>query len=335
VIKEAIQKLVDRKDLSEEEALTTLSEIMAGEATPAQIGSFITALRMKGETIAEIVGCVKAMRAKATKITAAEPVLDTCGTGGDKKGTINISTAAAFVAAGAGVLVAKHGNRAATSGSGSADVLMALGVNVEMTPEKIEAALKEVGMTFMFAVLMHGAMKHAIGVRREIGIRTVFNILGPMTNPAGAHYQLIGVNDPTLTEVMAQVLKELGSKRVWAVHGLEGLDEISLSGKTKVTEVFDGKMRTFEIQPGDAGITPAPLSELLGGDPAHNAKILEATLRGEPGPRRDVVLLNAGAAIHVAGKARDLKEGVELARRSIDSGAALGKLEALKKFSKQ
>ncbi len=334
MIKEAIQKLIEKKDLTEAEALAALGEIMDGQATPAQIGSFITALRMKGETIPEIIGCVKAMRAKATHIQSDGAVLDTCGTGGDRKGTFNISTAAAFVAAGAGIRVAKHGNRAVSSGCGSADVLAALGVNLEMPPDKVEQALREIGIAFLFAPMLHSAMKHAIGPRREIGIRTVFNVLGPMTNPAEARYQLIGVYDPSLTEVIASVLGELGSERAWVVHGEELLDEISISGRTRVSELRDGKVKTFTIEPKDAGLKPVPLSLLLGGDATRNAQILEMVLRGEKGPHRQAVLINAGAAIYVT-LPGTFQDGVEMARKSIDSGAAMAKLEALRKFAKK
>jgi len=330
MIKEAIAKVVERKNLTEEEMVSVMREIMEGEATPSQIASFITALRMKGETVDEITGAARVMREKALKVkTKASVVVDTCGTGGDEAFTFNISTAAAFVAAGAGLTVAKHGNRSVSSKSGSADVLKALGMNIEAEVEMVEACLDTIGIGFLFAPMMHGAMKHAIGPRREIGIRTIFNILGPLTNPAGAQYQVLGVYRSELTEVLAEVLKNLGSIRAFVVSGNDGLDEITLTSETKVSELKDGEVRTYSIKPEDFGMSRCKLFELQGGDPDDNAGIIREILKGGKGPKRDIVVLNAAAAITASGMAKDIKEGVRLAEESIDSGKALEKLERL------
>jgi anthranilate phosphoribosyltransferase len=334
MIKEAITKLVDKQDLTRDEAVTVMNEIMSGEATEAQIAAFITALRIKGETVEEITGCAMVMREKATKIHASrQPVVDTCGTGGDRKGTFNISTCAAFVAAGAGCIVAKHGNRAVSSSSGSADVLRALGVKIDVDIATTEKCLNDIGIGFMFAPLYHGAMKYAIGPRQQIGIRTVFNILGPLTNPAGATAQVLGVYAPDLTDTLAAVLKELGSKHCLVVHGSDRLDEITITGDTKIVELKQGKLLEYYVEPKDFGFKPAPLSSILGGTAEQNAAILIDILKGKPGPMRDIVLMNAGAAIQAADLANTLSEGVSKAAQSLDSGAAFDKLEQLKKLT--
>lgn len=333
MIKEAISILIEKIDLSEAEMAEAMREIMEGKATDAQIGAFLTALRLKGETIDEITGAAKVMREKALSIKAPAGTVDTCGTGGDMAHTFNISTTAAFIVSGAGIPVAKHGNRSVSSKSGSADVLQALGVNIELPPEKIEKSLIEVGFGFLFAPFFHGAMKYALGPRREIGIRTVFNILGPLTNPAGAKYQVLGVYSSDLTETMAKVLGNLGCIHAFVVHGEDGLDEITITGKTKVSELKGGKVENYFIEPSDFGIKTGSIEDLLGGESKENAEITINILKGEKGPKRDIVLLNASAAIVASGKATDLKEGIAIAERSIDSGAALRKLEGIKKVA--
>lgn len=334
MIKEAINKLVNNEDLSEEESSMAMSEIMNGEATPAQIASFITALRMKGETVDEITGCAKVMREKVTPIkTKADYVVDTCGTGGDNSHTFNISTISAFVAAGAGVRIAKHGNRAVSSNCGSADVLKALGVNIEADADKVAKCIDEIGIGFLFAPLLHPAMKYAITPRREIGIRTIFNVLGPLTNPAGARRQVLGVYDRNLTEPLAYVLKNLGSDHVLIVHGADGLDEITTTDKTFISELRNGMVYSYTIDPKDFGIPKADKSELIGGNIDENAKTTLDILNGKKGTKRNIILLNAGAAIVVGGKAKDIDEGIALAEESIDSGKALKKLEMLIKYS--
>ena len=334
MIRDAIRKVVDGQSLSQEEAVAAMTEIMEGEATPAQISCLITALRMKGETVDEITGFVRVMREKSVKVaTSRDPLIDTCGTGGDKLNTFNISTAAAFVVAGAGVAVAKHGNRAASSICGSADVLEALGVNIILSPTAVGKCIDEAGIGFMFAPAAHPAMKHAVGPRKEIGIRTVFNILGPMTNPAGAKRQLIGVFSPQITETMVSVLANLGSERAMVVHGLDGLDEISTLGPTKISELQDGKIKTYEFDCREVGLENCSVDSISGGaTPQENAQMLLSVLQGQSGSRRDIVLLNAGAALVVASTAANLKDGVALAAKSIDSGAAmaaLGKMRAV------
>ncbi|HJP33191.1 MAG: anthranilate phosphoribosyltransferase [Candidatus Latescibacteria bacterium] len=334
MIQEAIARLLGDDDLDRNTAHGVMEQIMTGGATDAQIGGFLVALRCKGETVDEITGFAEVMRSKATPITGGrEPLVDTCGTGGDSSGTFNISTTVAFVAAGAGCTVAKHGNRAMSSRSGSADVLAALGVNVEASPETVGKCLDEAGMGFMFAPALHGAMKHAIGPRKELGTRTVFNVLGPLTNPAGARRQLIGVFAPDLTETMAGVLGALGSERAFVVHGSDGLDEITVTGPSRVSELLDGEVRTYEIEPGDFGIKPATAADLQGGDATENAGILKSVLDGENGPRSDVVVLNAAAAITAGGLAQDLAEGVSLARESLSSGKAGQALDRLVEIS--
>ena len=336
MIKEAIGKVVAGTDLSEAEMVAVMDEIMTGQATQAQIGAFITALRLKGETIAEIAGAATVMRKKAIRVevqTADGILVDTCGTGGDASGTFNVSTTAAFVVAGAGVPVAKHGNRSITSKCGSADVLEALGVDLSLSPERIGKCVEEVGIGFMFAPAMHGAMKYAIGPRREIGIRTVFNILGPLTNPAGANVQVMGVFDPSLIDTLAAVLGKLGSKRALVVCGVGGMDEMTVTGETQVADWDGSKVVTYTVKPEDVGLKRATLEELRGGATAEEAATqVRAILSGEGGPKLDMVLLNAGAALLAAGKVDDLGGGVALAREVVASGAALAKLEALVAF---
>lgn len=329
-IREAIAKLVNRVDLSEDETVSVMNQIMTGEATPLQVASFLTALRMKGETVQEITGAARVMREKVHRVRVkADLVLDTCGTGGDQKGTFNISTASAFVVAGAGIAVAKHGNRSVSSQSGSADVLAALGVKIDASKEKVEECLENIGIGFLFAPLLHEAMKYAVQPRREIGIRTVFNLLGPLTNPAGATHQLTGIYDGGLTELVAQVLRNLGTARAMIVHGLEGLDEISLSGPTRVSELKEGRVHNYTLTPEEVGLKRCRLEDLLGGSPEECAKALTGVLRGEKGPKRDVVLLNAGAALCVSGAGSSIAEGMRLAAQSIDSGKAQEKLDLL------
>ena len=334
MIQEAIGDLIAGADLGRARTRAVMDQIMSGQATDAQIGAFLVALRIKGETIDEIVGCAEVMREKATPIVTVRPdLIDTCGTGGDASGTFNISTTVAFVACGAGLAVAKHGNRSISSQCGSADVLAALGVNVEASPEKVGECIDEVGIGFLFAIALHGAMKHAIGPRRELATRTVFNILGPLTNPAGAKRQLIGVFDGALTEALAGVLRELGSEQALVVHGSDGLDEITLTGPTRVTELRDGQVSTRQIHPGDFGLQTVSAEALKGGDADYNARILRGVLDGEEGPQRDVVLLNAAAAMVVGGLAEDITAGLDVARASIDSGKARHALERLVEVS--
>ena len=330
MIQAAIARLIVGENLDRDEARGVMEQIMSGDATDAQIGGFLMALRSKGETVEEIAGFAETMRAKVTRIEGGQPPLvDTCGTGGDGSGTFNISTTVAFVAAGAGLTVAKHGNRAMSSRCGSADVLAELGVNVEATPEKVGQCLDEVGIGFLFAPALHGAMKHAIGPRKELATRTVFNVLGPLTNPAGAKRQLIGVFAADLTETMAGVLQTLGSERAFVVHGHDGLDEITLTGPSRVTQLLDGAITTYEVSPQDFGMDCVDAQTLAGGDAAENASILTAVLEGEVGPRADVVALNAAAAIVAGGMAEDLAAGVEAARVSISSGQARESLTRL------
>jgi anthranilate phosphoribosyltransferase len=308
---------------------------MNGETTDAQIASLLTALRMKGETVEEITGFVKAMRDKVTKIKAPEEYLiDTCGTGGDGAGTFNISTISAIVAAGAGCKVAKHGNRSVSSNCGSADLLKQLGVNIENPPEKVEKCIEEAGVGFLFAPLLHPAMKYAIGPRREMAVRTIFNILGPLTNPAGAKRQLLGVYSKELTSTIANVLANLDSKHCMIVHGEDGLDEITTTGKTFVSELRDGKVTEYTISPEDFGLIKRDAEDLKGGTPEINAKIALNLLEGGTGGKREITILNSGAAIYVAGKAESLSDGIEKAKESIDSGEALKTLKKLVEIAK-
>lgn len=334
MIKECIAKLVKNIDLSQAEIEDAIEEIMTGQAMPTQIASFLTALRMKGETIEEISGAASVMRRHATKIKTKHPrLLDTCGTGGDEAHTFNVSTVAAFVAAGAGIAVAKHGNRCVSSKCGSADLLKALGVNIDAGPDRVSRCIDEIGIGFLFAPLLHKAMQYAIGPRRDIGIRTIFNILGPMTNPAGAAHQLLGVYDGELTEPIAKALGRLGSKHALVVHGLDGLDEVTTTEETQVSELKDGKVKNFKISPTDFGIKKADPQDLAGGDCDYNIKIATDILNGKEGPRCDIVVLNAGCAIYAADAAEDIGEGIRLARRSVASKAALKKLEQLKELT--
>ncbi len=338
MMKEAIAKVVAGTDLSEAEMVGVMETIMGGEATPAQIGAFITALRIKGETVDEITGAARVMRAKATKVQAVGEggiLVDTCGTGGDASGTFNVSTTTAFVVAAAGVPVAKHGNRSVSSHCGSADVLEALGVDLSLSPEEIGQCIREIGIGFMFAPALHGAMKHAIGPRREIGIRTIFNILGPLTNPAGANVQVMGVYAPSLTETLARVLGRLGTRRALVVCGEGNLDEITITGATRVSDWANGALTTYSIHPSELGMATASLAEIKGGRTAPEAAAqLRLVLSGAAGPCLDMVLLNAGAALMAAGRSEDLASGVALAREVVASGAALGKVEALVAFSR-
>jgi len=327
MIREAIAALVDGRSLTEAEAAAVMEEIMSGEATPAQFGAFVTALRLKGETVDEIAGMARVMREKARRVHVEGVLLDTCGTGGDARGTFNVSTAAAFVAAGAGARVAKHGNRAMTSRCGSADVLEALGARIDLSPEQVKACLEETGVGFMFAPGFHPAMKFAAGPRREIGVRTVFNILGPLTNPAGAACQVLGVADPSLAETMALVLARLGSRRALVVHGRDGLDEMSISGPTLVCELAGGRVRQYEVTPQEVGLALSEAASVAGGTPEENAAALREVLAGRPGPRRDIVLMNAAAGLVALERAAALAEGVTLAAEAIDSGAARERLE--------
>jgi anthranilate phosphoribosyltransferase len=333
-IREAIADLVEGKDLTETKAEAVMEQIMTGGATPAQIGGFLIALRLKGETPQEVTGFARAMRRNSVPVLPRRrPLADTCGTGGDGTGTFNISTTAAFVVAGAGLAVSKHGNRSVSSKCGSADVLRDLGVCLELSPEQVAACIDEVGIGFLYAPLLHPAMKHAIGPRREMGVRTVFNVLGPLTNPAGAQVQVLGVYDGALTEMLAQVLNSLGSQAAFVVHGSDGLDELTTTGPSRITQLQGGRVRTFTLDPLELGLPRATLSDLEGGDAEENAAILHAVLDGEPGPRRDVVLLNAAATLVAGGLAADLPEGLSLAAQSIDSGAARNKLEAMVAFT--
>ena len=330
-MKTFIQKVIVGRNLTEEEAEEAMGLIMTGNATQAQIGAFLTALRMKGETIEEITAFARILRKFSTKVRpkVKGTLVDTCGTGGDVSGTFNISTVAAFVAAGAGVPIAKHGNRFVSSRSGSADVLEALGVKIDLEPEEVERCIEKVGIGFIFAPKYHTAMKYAIGPRKELGVRTVFNVLGPLISPAEVKAQVYGIFDPELTEKLANVLKKLGSERAMVVHGVEGLDEISTMGKTKISELKNGKVRTYFVEPQDFGIKKVKLSDLEGNDPDGNAQIALSILGGEKGPKRDIVVLNAAAAIVVGARASDMKEGIKMAEKSIDSGAAMGKLQQL------
>jgi len=333
MIKEAIQALVSGRSLTTEEAASVMEEIMEGKATPAQLGAFVTALRIKGETADEIAGLARIMLAKAVRVTIAEPVLDVVGTGGDNSNTFNISTAAAFVAAGAGLKVAKHGNRAMSSQCGSADVLEALGVRIDLNAEQVQRCLQEVGMGFMFAPIFHPAMKYAAAPRREIGIRTIFNILGPLTNPAGAKAELLGVADESLVEKLTLVLQSLGCYHAVVVHGEDGLDEITIAGKTQVCELKDGHIKRYSISPEDLGLSRASVDSLRGDTIDENATLLRGILAGASGPQRDVVLMNAAAALLAGDRVETLQHGLALAREVIDGGHALAKLDQLIGFS--
>ena len=331
-----LEKLMRRENLTVDEAAEGMGAIMSGEATPAQIGALLVGLTMKGERPAEIVGLAQTMRANAVKLSKTfDDVFDTCGTGGDRSGTFNISSAAALVAAAAGLRVAKHGNRSVSSQCGSADVYEALGVNVGAPPAVVERSLESTGIAFFFAPTFHPSMRHATPVRRELAVRTAFNLLGPLTNPAGTRRQLVGVPHSELTELIARALLLLGSDRAWVVHGADGIDEMSTTGHTKVSECRNGAVSTFYVHPSDFGIPKAERKDLQGGDAATNASIVRDVLDGKKGPRRDVVLLNAGASLFVAGKAASVREGIERAAQAIDSGAARSKLDAMVAASKE
>lgn len=334
MLKSHIAALCRGEHLSEEQSQEAMADIMAGRGTDAQIAGFLVALRLNGETVPEITGCVKAMREAAEGIDVGDlPVVDTCGTGGDETNTFNISTAAALVAAGAGVPVAKHGNRSVSSSSGSADVLEKLGVNIEAPPETVERCVKDVGIGFLFAPLLHRAMKHAVGPRRELGVRTVFNLLGPLTNPAGARRQVLGVYSEELTSKLAGVLHRLGTRRAMVVNSRDGMDELSTCDATAVAEVGPDGVSEWVLEPEDVGIERSEQSELVSEGPDDSARIIRGILEGKHGPPRDIVVLNAGAAIYVGGKADNLQEGVVAAREAIDSGGALDVLEELRSAS--
>jgi anthranilate phosphoribosyltransferase len=337
VIAKAIFKLVEGLNLSEPEMIAAFSEIMEGKATPAQIASFITALRMKGETVDEITGAAKTMREMASRIpvSGTGDLIDTCGTGGDNRNTFNISTTAAFVVSAAGVRVAKHGNRSITSRCGSADVMEELGIKVYLKPEDIGRCIDETGIGFLFAPNLHGAMKHAFAPRKEIGIRTIFNMLGPLTNPAGANIHILGVYDGRITEMLAKVLNRLGTRRALVVHGLDGLDEISICAETVVSELKNGEVITYRIHPMDCGLPVRELGDIKGSTVKENAEIVLKVLKGEKGPYREIVLINAGAALMAADVVKSLKEGLKRAADIIDSGLAYKKLQALKDLSNQ
>lgn len=333
MIKEAINQVVSSSNLSESEMAECMNEIMEGRASDAQIGAFLTALRIKGETVDEITGAAKIMREKATKIKAPEGVLDTCGTGGDMARTFNISTTTAIIIAGCGIPVAKHGNRSVSSQSGSADVLEALGIKIDLSPEKVETCLADTGFGFLFAPIFHPAMKYAIGPRREMGIRTIFNILGPLTNPAGAKLQVLGVFAEKLVEPLAQVLGNLGAQDAMVVHGKDGLDEITITDNTRVSRFFNRAVENSYIAPEDFGVKRGKLDDLTGGDKEKNAAITISILKGEKGAKRDVVLMNSSAALVVAKKAKDFRNGTEIAAEAIDSGKAMKKLEEIKRVT--
>ena len=334
MFRQYLRQIIDKVDLNETEMAFMLDEILSGQVTDAQIGAFMAAVGTKGETFEELAGAARAMRRKAHRLQVTAPVVvDTCGTGGDGLSTFNISTTTAFVVAGCGVTVAKHGNRSVSSQCGSADLLEALGVNLNVAPEIVEEAVGEIGIGFLFAPLYHGAMRHAARARKEVGLRSIFNMLGPLTNPAGANCQLLGVYAPQLTELFARALKLLGIRRALVVHGHDGLDEISVCDATRVSELREGLIRTYDISPEAFFGDVADPDDLAGGGPRENADITRKILSGEKGPRRHVVVLNAAAALLAAGKVDDLKAGIVSAEQSIDSGAAADKLDALIRYT--
>jgi anthranilate phosphoribosyltransferase len=336
MFRESLKKITQRRNLSADEMAAMIGEIFSGTISNALIGAFMAALATKGETFEELAGAARAMRRKAARIQVAAPaVVDTCGTGGDGSGTFNISTTTAFVVAGCGVTVAKHGNRSISSRCGSADLVEALGVSLDAPPELVEEAVGEIGIGFLFAPLYHGAMKHAAAARKELGMRSIFNMLGPLTNPAGADCQLLGVYAPQLTEMFAEALRLLGSRRALVVHGHDGLDEISACAPTRVTELKDGLIRTYDITPERYLGRRAEPAEIAGGDPSFNAALTRRILGGEKGGAREVVLLNAAAALMAAGRAEGFEDGLRLAAESIDSGAARDKLERLVRFTNE
>ena len=334
MIKDALAKLADRTDLSAQEAETVMLEIMDGDVTPAQTAAYLMGLRQKGEAVPEVVGSVKAMRSRASRIRVGSPiVVDTCGTGGDGANTFNISTTAAFVIAGAGMTVAKHGNRSVSSKSGSADVLSVLGVKIDLEPSRVADCIDEVGIGFLFAPLYHGAMKQCAGVRQELGIRTILNVLGPLANPAGATHQVLGVYDAKWTDLLGRVLLELGSQHCFVLHGMDGLDEITLSDRTRISEGKGGVVSSYFIAPEEFEMRRVAQKEFAGGSPEDNARITKEILQGKKGPKRDIVCVNAAPAMVVGQKAKTLKEGFRLAQQTIDSGAAAEKLERLIAFT--
>jgi len=336
MIKDAIAKLADRGDLSEKEAEEVMLEIMEGAATATQIAAYLMGLRIKGETVPEIAGSARAMRSRATHIRVADPmVVDTCGTGGDRSNTFNISTTAAFVVAGAGLTVAKHGNRAVSSACGSADVLAELGIRIDLSPGAVQDCVNEVGIGFLFAPLYHGAMKHCAGPRQELGIRTLLNVLGPLTNPAGATLQVLGVYDAGLTELLAKVLVHLGTQHCFVVHGMDGLDEITLTERSRVSEGKAGIVTSYLLDPADFDLQRVRPRELSGGSPIENARMTREILQGRKGAKRDIVCLNVAPALVAGRKAKSLQDGFELAGKIIDSGAAMEKLERLVQFTKK
>ena len=336
MFQDSLKKIIQRQDLSEAEMADVMTEIMSGSATDAQIGAFMAALATKGETFSELAGAARAMRRKAARIqVTADTVVDTCGTGGDRANTFNISTTAAFVVAGRGVTVAKHGNRSVSSKCGSADLLESLGVRLDVVPEVVEEAIREIGIGFLFAPVFHGAMRHAAKARKEVGVRSIFNMLGPLTNPAGANCQLLGVFAPELTEMFARALQLLGARRAFVVHGHDGLDEISVCAPTRVSELKDGLIRTYNLTPDQLIGRQAQPEDLVGGDPSVNAGITREVLGGVKGPKRDVVVVNAAAALMAAGMAGDFPEAVRRAEASIDTGAAAAKLAALVRFTNE
>jgi anthranilate phosphoribosyltransferase len=336
MFKENLNKIIQRKDLNETEMSQMITEIFSGNITNAQTGAFMAALATKGETFEELAGAAKAMRRKARRIhNASATIVDTCGTGGDSADTFNISTTTAFIVAGCGVTVAKHGNRSVSSQCGSADLLEALGVKIDTDPELVEEAVSEIGIGFLFAPIYHGALRYAAKARKEVGLRSIFNMLGPLTNPAAANCQLLGVFAAELTEMFANALKLLGAKRAFVVHGHDGMDEITVCAPTRISELKDGAIRTYDITPEQFSIKAANSEDLTGGDPELNAQITNKILKGEKGPARDVVLLNAAAALIASGKAEDFNQGIRLAENSIDEGAAVAKLEALIRFTQE
>lgn len=336
MFRENLQKIVQKNNLNEEEMSLMLTEILSGNTTDAQIGAFMAALATKGETFEEVAGAARAMRRKAVRIqTSATTVVDTCGTGGDGLNTFNISTTTAFVVAGCDVIVAKHGNRSVSSKCGSADVLEKLGIKLDTAPEIVEEAVREVGIGFLFAPLYHSAMRFAINARKEVGLRSIFNMLGPLTNPAAANCQLLGVYAPELTEMFANALRILGTKRAFIVHGHDGLDEISICAPTRVSELNDGMIKTYDITPEQFFGKTADQEDMAGGTPDENAEITKNILNGEKGPKRDVVVLNASAALVAAGKADDFNAGIKLAESAIDTGKAMEKLKALAEYTQE
>jgi anthranilate phosphoribosyltransferase len=333
-IKTAIATVSARRDLTESDMEAVVRDIMGGNATPAQIGGFLVALKMKGERVEEIAGAARAMRRYATRVTTQREVVDTCGTGGDMRNTFNISTAAAFIAAAAGLVIAKHGNRAMSGSVGGADVLEALGVRIDTAPEQVAACLEEVGMGFLFAQLFHPAMRHVAAPRREIGVRTVFNLLGPLTNPAGAKAQLLGVFSREWVEPVAHALGRLGGRRALVVHGEDGLDELSLTAPSLVAELRDGAVHTYRFDPDSVGLRRCQANDLAGGDAVHNAQIIRAVLAGRASAAQmDIALLNAAAVLYVGGAADSIAAALPLARAAVDNGAAAGKLQALVEFT--